>query len=380
MATISKRERKSGSVYLADVRIRGYPRQKKTFKRLTDAKIWAQQTEAAIRSGEFKNVGKTAKTKTLRDVIHRYQVDVLPHKAPSTQEMESRIIGRWDKLLGTTTLSRLSSDLINDSLRKLSAEGDRRLKIAGKAQSPARPKSRKTMKHYRDLLALLLSHSQKWGWMGDDPMEGVRPITKLRNERTRYLDDDERRALLAACKASHNRQLYPIVVFALSTGARKGEILGLTLDDVSMEREVAVFRNTKNGDTRSVPLVGHLKDVLKKQIRWSKAEHKKQQETATKRWLFPGQDGQKPIDIRNPWEKARDAAELVDFRFHDLRHSTASYLAMSGASQLEIAEVLGHRTLQMVKRYAHLSESHVRGLVEGLDKSIFHKQTAENES
>jgi len=61
----------------------------------------------------------------------------------------------------------------------------------------------------------------------------------------------------------------------------------------------------------------------------------------------------------------------VDFRFHDLRHSTASYLAMNGASQLEIAEVLGHRTLQMVRRYAHLSESHVKGLIEKLDDDIF---------
>jgi hypothetical protein len=62
---------------------------------------------------------------------------------------------------------------------------------------------------------------------------------------------------------------------------------------------------------------------------------------------------------------------LDDFRFHDLRHSTASYLAMKGASLVEIAEVLGHRTLQMVRRYAHLSESHVKGLVESLGEDIF---------
>ena len=90
-----------------------------------------------------------------------------------------------------------------------------------------------------------------------------------------------------------------------------------------------------------------------------------------KRWLFPRADGQSPIDIRKAWENARDAAGLVDFRFHDLRHSTASYLAMSGASQLEIAEVLGHRTLQMVRRYAHLSESHVKGLVTELNDKLF---------
>jgi integrase len=79
--------------------------------------------------------------------------------------------------------------------------------------------------------------------------------------------------------------------------------------------------------------------------------------------LFPRRDGQGPIDIRKAWENARNAAGLKDFRFHDLRHSTASYLAMNGASLVEIAEVLGHRTLQMVRRYAHLSESHVKDVV-----------------
>ena len=84
---------------------------------------------------------------------------------------------------------------------------------------------------------------------------------------------------------------------------------------------------------------------------------------AATKWLFPRRDGQGPIDIRKAWENARDAAALADFRFHDLRHSTASYLAMNGASLVEIAEVLGHRTLQMVRRYAHLSESHVKDVV-----------------
>lgn len=202
-------------------------------------------------------------------------------------------------------------------------------------------------------------------------MEHVDPITKLRNERTRYLDDNERHTLLVTCAESPNRQLYPIVIFALSTGARKGEIMSLTLDDINLDREIAIFRNTKNGDTRSAPLVGYLKAVLKDQIRWAKEQYQHMERKPSKRWLFPRRDGQAPVDIRKAWVNARDAAKLIDFRFHDLRHCTASYLAMNGASQLEIAEILGHRTLQMVRRYAHLSESHVKGLIEKLDEVIF---------
>ena len=71
------------------------------------------------------------------------------------------------------------------------------------------------------------------------------------------------------------------------------------------------------------------------------------------------------------WENARTRAGIIDFRFHDLRHSAASYLAMNGASQLEIAEVLGHKTLQMIKRYSHLSEDHTRKVVEKMAGKIF---------
>lgn len=374
MATIEKRERKSGTVYLADVRISGFPRQKKTFKRLTDARHWAQKTEAEIRSGEFQNVLKTAKTKTLKDVIDRYRADVLPHKAESTQKGEEFILRRWEALLGRYNLSYINAEIINKNLRELELEGDARLGQKESSQDsphPTQPKSRRTMKHYRDTLALLLKYGKKWGWCGGNPFEQVEPIKKLRNERTRFLDEEEREALLQACKESRNRQLYPIVVFALSSGARKGEILGLTLDDIDLDRGVAVFRNTKNGDTRPAPLVGHLKEVLQRQVNWAKNQHKTAKKKPAKRWLFPSRDGQKPIDIRAPWEKARDQVGIMDFRFHDLRHSTASYLAMSGASQLEIAEVLGHRTLQMVKRYSHLSESHLKGLISRLDESIF---------
>ena len=84
--------------------------------------------------------------------------------------------------------------------------------------------------------------------------------------------------------------------------------------------------------------------------------------------LFPGKNPEKPIDLRKPFDNALKQAEIADFRWHDLRHCTASYLAMNGASLAEIAEVLGHKTLQMVKRYAHLSDGHVSSVVESMNK------------
>lgn len=370
MATIQKRQRKNGTVYRAMVRIKGFPEQQKTFKRLTDAKMWAEQTQASIRKGEFQNIVKTANSKTLKDVIKRYRDDVLPHRAATTQRAAKTYLGFWEDALGDYALSYIEPELISEKLKELADGGDGRRKLE-EGQRPNKPKSRKTLKHYRDTLAVLFKHAKSWGWMASNPMDGVTPITKIRNERTRYLDDDERKALLDACKASPNKQLYPIVVFALSTGARKNEILQLTLDDVDIKRGVAVLRDTKNGETRAAPVVHHLKELLEEQIKTVKAKYEKMETKPPARWLFPRSDGQAPIDIRTAWENARDGAGLVDFRFHDLRHSTASYLAMNGASQLEIAEVLGHRTLQMVRRYAHLSESHVKGLVTELNERLF---------
>jgi len=89
--------------------------------------------------------------------------------------------------------------------------------------------------------------------------------------------------------------------------------------------------------------------------------------------LFPSKNNAKtkPIHLRDPWKKALTAAQIDDFRFHDLRHSAASYLAMNGASLVEIADILGHKTLSMVKRYSHLSEAHTASVVSSMNEKIF---------
>ena len=86
--------------------------------------------------------------------------------------------------------------------------------------------------------------------------------------------------------------------------------------------------------------------------------------------VFPGEEG-KTVLIRAYWENALRSTGINDFRFHDLRHSCASYLAMNGASMLEIADVLGHKTLAMVKRYSHLSEAHTTGILTRMNEKIF---------
>jgi integrase len=123
------------------------------------------------------------------------------------------------------------------------------------------------------------------------------------------------------------------------------------------------LRVTKNGDPRSVPLRNLALELIGQLGKVRRIDSD---------LVFPSdKDPQKPIEFRDPWNRAVKQAGLRNFRFHDLRHTAASYLAMSGASAVELAAVLGHRTLQMVKRYAHLSQSHTSQLVERMNEKIF---------
>jgi integrase len=146
---------------------------------------------------------------------------------------------------------------------------------------------------------------------------------------------------------------------------RKGELMNLRWNDVDLSSGRAILWETKNGDRRVVSLTGHALESLRG---WAKVRR------IDTPLIFPGNGigtAAKPLEFRKHWMKALARAELQNFRFHDLRHSTASYLAMSGATVNEIAEVLGHRTLQMVKRYTHLSESHTAAVMKNLTERLF---------
>lgn len=366
MAFIEKREGKRGTSYQVRIRIPGFPPQVKSFPKLSEAKTWAQQTESAIKKGETLNVLEGAKKNTLSDVLRRYRAEVLPHKAASTQRFEESMIKYWEGQFGSHALSYIKPELIEEKLKELREKGDTR----GKAKTGGfKPLAKQTLKHYRDHLEKFLNHAHNWGWIGANPVSKVQKVIKLNNARVRYLSDREREKLLKACQSSQNPQLYPMVIFALSTGARLGEIMNLGLDDVDLKMQKAILRETKNGETRVIPIVGHLNKLLNQQITFALGHYPDSH--SGKMYLFPRSDGMAAMDMRSSWRTARKAAGLQDFRFHDLRHSAASYLAMNGATLLEIAAVLGHKTLDMVKRYSHLSESHTAGIVSKMNNKIF---------
>jgi len=169
--------------------------------------------------------------------------------------------------------------------------------------------------------------------------------------RVRFLSDDERVRLLDTCRS--HADLYLTVVLSLTTGARQAENMGLRWGQIDFTRQVISLTETKNGDRRALPLVGEAFTLLQARSKVRKLKDDR---------IFPPSPRAKKadcLDLRQPWEKALEAAGIADFHWHDLRHTAASYLAMSGVSLVEIAKVLGHRTLQMVARYSHLSDGHI---------------------
>jgi len=352
MATITERLAKDGTKrYRAEVRMKGCPRQTASFKRLTDAKKWIQDTESAIRDGRhFKTV--EAKKHTFADLADRYIKDVLPKK-PKQELRQKMQLEWWKEKMGVYLLADITPALIVQYRDELASGTTYR----HTQRSPA------TVVRYMAALSHAFTIAVKeWGWLDDSP---TRKVTKPSESegRVRFLDDDERAKLLTACKESSNPLLYPCVILALSTGMRQGELMGLKWPDVNLKDGFLILHKTKNGTRRRVPLSGHGLELLR--------EHAKVRRLDTQ-LLFPGiVHADKPLSLRGTFETALKVAEITDFKWHDLRHCTASYLAMNGASLAEIAEILGHKTLQMVKRYAHLSDGHVSNVVASMNAKIF---------
>jgi len=347
MATIRKRTTKSGaSRYQAIIRLEE-GKASKAFSTKTAAKAWASRVENEIRLGTYSGQQESSKH-TVSEMIDRYMQDHAFQQKRDRRNQE-RQLEFWRGRIGGKKLIDVSRALIIEVRDELASED-----IGGKTRAPA------TVNRFLASISHCFSKALEWEWVEANPVKGVSRLTEPKG-RDRYLSDEERQRLLTA--SEKEPVLYLIVVLALSTGARRGEIMGLKWKDVDLKAGRAILHETKNGSKRALPIVGHVAELM--------AEHRKVRRLDSD-LVFPDPVvPSKPWNFEAAWRVARREAELEDFRFHDLRHSAASYLAMGGASLAEIAEILGHKTLAMVKRYSHLSDSHVSSVVSKMNAQIF---------
>lgn len=337
MATIRERPGKKGTRYQAIVRFGGQQPQRATFRTKSAAKAWATKTEAGIIDG-IHMPSREAKRRTVSDLLERYKKTEIPKKRD--QKNPKRYANFWIKRLGDLTLHQLTRAAIVEIRDEISQD-----------------KAPSTVNRYLAVLSHACTVAEReWEWMESNPL---RKVSRLKEPpgRVRYLSDDERKRLLKATKASAHPHLHAIVLIALTTGARKSEILGLCWKDIDLASTRAVLHHTKNSERRTLALVPQVLAELNKLKRVRRIDDDR---------LFANiNNGRRTYTtLESAWQAAKTEANITDFRFHDLRHSCASYLAMNGATTAEIAAVLGHKTLVMVKRYSHLSDEHVRGIVE----------------
>lgn len=356
--------------YRVQVRVKGRPSLSRTFPNLKEARIWEAETETAIRHGKtfpHLRAGRTA----FAALVVRYREAVLGDLKPSTRESRSDHLDWWSEKFADLTLAEVTADKIAEARDELASSTYTRAKLDkdktdkdGNAVVPKRYlRTGATVNRYLATLSHVLGVAAKeWRLIDRNPVGDISKKKESRG-RVRFLSDDERVALLDACSRSSWKPLHVLVLLAISTGARRGELIGLKWHDVDLNPKAprATVHDSKNGDPRILPLVGRALEALREM---------KLNGGGKSEFVFPNSSGfPGPFEhFDSHWYDALEAAGVHDFKFHDLRHSCASYLAAQGASLLEIADTLGHRTMAMVKRYAHLAQSHKFTAIEKMAK------------
>lgn len=182
--------------------------------------------------------------------------------------------------------------------------------------------------------------------------------------RVRYLEEDEAENLLEKARnQDYGILLHSFILLALNTGCRKNEMLNLRWDDISERRSTITLRAemTKSRKRRVIPLNTRAKEALQAMRDWQE-KHK-----ITSEWVFTRFDGQRFKWINRLFDRAKDKAGITDFRIHDLRHTFASWLVMHGVDLIKVRDLLGHSTVVMTERYAHLAPDRLHGAVALLD-------------
>ncbi|WP_375786302.1 tyrosine-type recombinase/integrase [Bradyrhizobium sp. Pha-3] len=319
MATI----RKLRGRWQAQVRRRGVPPRAKSFDSKTEAERWARDLEAeADRSGWVADTRAAEKT-TLKELLTRYRDEVTPGKRGAVSE-RARINSIVRCPIGHRTLAKLTSS-------DVATYRDERLKSVAPATIV---RELNTISHAIEIA------TREWGlWLPRNPVKLVRrpPIPR---GRTRRLKEGEEDALLLACDRGRTLLLKPLIVLAIETGMRRGELLELRWEHVDLKRGVAHLPLTKNGDSRDVPLSRRAIETLH-QVRAGGPKMDR---------VFPMTGNA----VRLAFEHLRVRAGMSDFHFHDLRHEAISRLFEKGLNIAEVSTISGHRELKMLQRYTHL--------------------------
>ncbi|MDR1988235.1 MAG: tyrosine-type recombinase/integrase [Candidatus Peribacteria bacterium] len=348
MASIRKR-----GDYQWEVRIRrkGHPVTCKTFETRSDAERWAREIESEMDRGIYISRSEAEST-TLAEALDRYIEEHIP-RLSQTNTSKYLAVALKKRAMASKSLATIRSKDIADFVREREAEG-----VSGAS-------IRNTLALLSKLFNLAI---RDWG------MESLRnPVAlvskpKAGKGRERRLEAGEENRLLTATAP----EMRNIIRLALETAMRRGELANLGWNDIDLKRKSAVLYETKNGETRSIPLSPKALEILRSIQAEQGEEGQKQQEKREtgggKGVVFPSFAGN-PEKITREMREACGKAGIEGLRFHDLRHEATSRLfENTDLDLMEIRAITGHKTLQMLVRYTHLRTARLADRLAGARK------------
>lgn len=315
MATIRKR----GSSWHVQIRRQGYPPLTKSFSSRTDAAVWARDTERAIDRAELPVGHRELKSVTVHNLLMRYELEVTAKKRGADRErFKIRVIGAH-------SIAKVSLDKVTGAM--VARYRDDRLKVV-------------TSGTVRRELAILQHCFEvaRREWDLPISLNPVRQITlpEPSRSRQRRLAPEEIERFWAAVDRARAWYVKPLIVLAVETGMRRGELLAIRWADVDTTARTITILITKNGHPRVIPLTPKAVRILN----GLPCGHER---------VFPVQ----AMAVRQAWDRLIQRSGLADFRFHDLRHEAVSRFFEAGLNVPEVALISGHRDPRMLFRYTH---------------------------
>ncbi|RWX62599.1 site-specific integrase [Mesorhizobium sp. M4B.F.Ca.ET.089.01.1.1] len=354
MASIRKRNGK----WNVQVRRRGHEARSKSFLAKSDALEWAREIERQLDRQELGPDRKTLKSITLAELVTRYKTEVLPKKRSA--RFETILLDRFLRYpIATKTLNDLQS-------KDFAQYRDQRLKEVSRLTG--RPVTAKSLRReLAPLFHMFKVAKAEWHIPTGNPLQDLYlPAIDVRRER-RLRPGEEERLLSQAGKlrtldGQPNPYLVPIIVFALETAMRQGEILAIEFRNVDFQRHLLTIPVSKNGHSRVIPLTDKASSCLILAFAQPRGIIGPPRVTPTTRAF--------PLDVevvKTSWTRICKRAEpaIEDLHFHDLRHEGISRLFELGLSIPEVAGISGHRTPAMLFRYAHANQDAVRAKLLG---------------
>jgi integrase len=344
--------RKRGKKYYIDVYYKGTRIRECVgeSKRLAE-RVYAKR-KAELVENKFFDKRKVSKTK-LSELVELYLEYSKTHKRSYERDRSST--KTLLKYMGDRKLNQITPLRIEEYIKTRLNQISYRKK--GKV-SPA------TVNRELACLKHMFTKAIEWSLIYQNPVKKVKSL-KERNKRLRFLSAEEIEKLLNCCSG----YLMPIVKMAIFSGMRKSEILNLKWKDVDFHNNLILLTDTKSGKRREIPLNRTLKEVMLSVPRHFKSDY-----------IFCHQDGKPYSDLRKSFNTTLKKAGIEDFTFHDLRHTFASHMVMNGVDINTLKEILGHSSIAMTQRYAHLAPSFKKKAMRNIDTILSQNRGQEKTS